>query len=279
MPELPEVETIRRDLVQRIVGLTIYDVAILDPRVIRYSSKAQFRRRCIKKTIVDISRRGKAIIIHFAPAGYVIVQPMMTGHLIYNQAGKKSVARPEGPSPDTKIIFTLSNQSRLNYNDQRLFGRVQFVEDLTTVDFFRHIGPEPLGWEFTLDWLKSNLKKRKGPIKSLLMNQHFIAGIGNIYASEILFQSRINPQRPAPRLKQEEITSLHRATIDILNEAVSLRGTSMRNYRDLSGSPGNFMNRIKVYGRGQEECYLCKTLITKIVQAGRSTFYCRKCQK
>ena len=273
MPELPEVETIRRDLAEQVIGLTISAIQVLDDRVIRNCSARQFCRQCLGKTITTVTRRGKAIVIQFSPPGYAIIQPMMTGHLVYDPVGEKVTDR------DTKIVFTLSNQSRLNYNDQRLFGRIQYVDDLKKIEFFRHIGPEPLEKEFTVDWLKLNLEKSSGPIKSLLMNQHFIAGIGNIYASEILFRSRISPRRSARRLKREEIALLHRATVDILKEAVSLRGTSMRNYRDLSGTKGNFMNRIKVYGREQEKCLQCKTPITKIVQAGRSTFYCKRCQR
>ncbi len=273
MPELPEVETIRRDLADNLLNLKIQEIQVLDSRVLRNCTKAEFIRRCTSKTIFQVFRRGKALVIQLKPAGYLVIQPMMTGHLIFFPSPTHAVLN------DTKIVFTLSNQSRLNYNDQRLFGRIQFVENLQEVSFFRHLGPDPFDAVFTVDWLRANLKKRKGPIKPLLMNQNFIAGIGNIYASEILFQSAISPKQSACKINREKIQRLHQAVIDILQEAVSLRGTSMRNYRDLSGVQGNFKNRIKVYGRAQEQCPQCASTIVKIVQAGRSTFFCRKCQK
>lgn len=273
MPELPEVETIRQDLCRHILHLTIRDVKIRDSRVLAQGSQNQFTRRCQGKTVQAISRRGKVLIIELSPQGYLVVQPKMTGHLIYRSQTRRPI------DPDTKILFQLSNGSSLNYNDQRLFGRIYLVDEIEEVDFLRRVGSEPLEKNFTPQWLKGILEHRPGPIKSLLMNQNIIAGIGNIYASEILFLSRIRPQRPARTLTLSEIEALHRATLEVLKEAIALRGTSMRNYRDVSGRKGNYLNRIKVYGREDEECFQCRSPIQRIVQAGRSTFYCRKCQR
>ena len=273
MPELPEVETIKRDLERTILDQKIVNVTIHDGRVIREISLGNFVRKCQGRTIAAISRRGKAVILTFSPTGYLIVQPMMTGQLIYTQQANSQMDK------HGKVAFLLSNGSRLTYNDQRLFGRLSFVEDLGQVKLFQTIGPEPLDKEFNPNFISQAIKNRTAPIKSFLMNQNFVAGIGNIYASEILFESHIHPERPARKLKSVEIKRLHKMTVEVLEKAIHFRGTSMRNYIDTSGKKGNFINRIKVYGRENEACVVCRAPIQKIVQSGRSTFYCKKCQK
>ncbi|OGX08637.1 MAG: DNA-formamidopyrimidine glycosylase [Omnitrophica WOR_2 bacterium GWA2_47_8] len=273
MPELPEVETIRRDLSKFILNQTIEDIAVHDKRVIRRSSVPLFIKRSKGQKIIDVQRRGKAIVMVLDRQGFLVVQPMMTGQLIYQKNGTL-----EAPKA-AKVIFTLSNGGRLIYNDQRLFGRVYFTADLREIDYFRTIGPEPLEKGFNVPWLQKAIIKKRGPIKPLLMDQHFVAGIGNIYASEILFRSRIHPQRSAYTLRKEELQALHKATRMILKEAISSRGTSMRNYLDGQGEKGQFKNRILVYARENEICVDCKGVIKRFVQAGRSTFYCEGCQK
>jgi formamidopyrimidine-DNA glycosylase len=267
MPELPEVETIKRDLTKKIIHKKIVDVAVLDHRVIKHLSPRQFTQNLKGKTFSDIVRRGKAIVFAFTDPGYLVIQLMMTGQLIYGKALTKA-----------KVRIHLSNGNCLNYNDQRLFGRLHFVRDLNALKYFQSLGPDPLGDGFHADWLKAALAARKSPIKSLLMNQSFMAGIGNIYACEILFGSAIHPQRSADTLKPEEIESLYRVTLSTLKEALRFRGTSMNTYRDLNGEKGRFTRRLKVYGREDEPCVQCQTPIGRIVQAGRSSFFCKRCQ-
>src|SRR3990167_1581147 len=223
MPELPEVETICRDLREQIVNCTISDVQVLDERVIRNCSGRQFAQFCKGKTVRSVSRRGKAIILQLVPQGFLVIQLGMTGHF------QKIHSR------DTKVVFRLSNGASLNYNDQRLFGRLNAVNDLSEVPFLRTIGVEPFDRTFTALKLKEILRRRTGPIKSFLMDQKLVAGIGNIYASEILFRSQISPARTARALKFSEIEALHKAIIDILKDAVKFRGTSIRDYRDTTG--------------------------------------------
>ena len=273
MPELPEVETIKRDLEKKILNQNIVRVFIHDGRVIRNSSHRSFIKNLTGKTFAEISRRGKALIFKFRGSGYLVVQLMMTGQLIY------STKTPSNKNSPLKVSFHLSNNSYLNYNDQRLFGRLYFVQNLNEVKFFQAIGPDPLTADFDIHWLKEALARRKMPIKPLLMNQNFLAGIGNIYASEILFAAGIHPQRAAKTLNQKETHSLHAKIKEILNEAIRLRGTSMNNYRDASGQKGNYMNRIKVYGREGDPCLVCQSLVERFAQGGRSTFFCRRCQK
>lgn len=270
MPELPEVETIARDLRRKILNQKIADITVYDNRVIRQPAQ-EFTRALKGRRFTRIARRGKALILELDNGRYFVVQLMMTGQLI-------DAARPRQDKL-TRISLHLSGGRYLYYNDQRLFGRLQVVGDLQTIPYFRKLGPEPLTNGFSVPWLTERLKERKVPIKALLMDHTFVAGIGNIYASEILFRSRINPQRPAHRLNKEEIALLHTATRKILAEAIRWRGTSMNNYRDANGEKGGFISRIKVYGRESENCSRCKTTLAKILQRGRSTFYCPECQR
>lgn len=269
MPELPEVETIKRDLEKKIKNQTIDDIAVFDDRVIKDLSPRTFIRRIKKTSIKGITRKGKALIITFDPQGYLVVQLKMTGQLIYSQT--------KG-SKDTKVTFKLSNGHYLHYNDQRTLGWLIYVRNLAEVGYLNGLGPEPLSKSFNSAWLREALQRRKGPIKPLLMNHQFVAGIGNIYASEILFKAHIHPLRSSNRLTDDEVELLHHSTVDILNEAIAHRGSSMRDYRDASGEKGQFNQRIKVYGRRNEACVDCGTSIERIVQAGRSTFYCKTCQ-
>ena len=273
MPELPEVETIKRDLEKKLIGQKILAVTVHDPRVIRNCSSAAFIKNLKNKTFRDVSRRGKAIILSFTDPGYWIVQPMMTGQLILRPRLDASSHR------FAKVTLRLSNGYDLNYNDQRLFGRLNFYRTLDNIEFFQSLGPEPFGGDFSLPWLKNALAQRSVPIKNLLMHQNFVAGIGNIYASEILFASGIKPTRPAKSLIKKEIEILHKKTIEILEEAIQCRGTSMNSYRDAGGQKGNFIDRIQVYGREGQPCFKCQKNVERLVQAGRSTFFCRRCQK
>jgi formamidopyrimidine-DNA glycosylase len=273
MPELPEVETVRRDLSKRVLGLTIKAVRVADARVIRGISPQQFAKGLTGRTIKDLTRRGKALVCHLDNGWYFIVQLMMTGQLVYARI------LPDVPLKETKVTFELSNGTYLNYNDQRLFGRLTLFPKLEDVKHFAILGPEPFDAAFNPKFIKESFKRRNVAIKTVLMDHTFVAGIGNIYASEILFRSGINPKRPARLLKLNEIERMHRMTIEVLEEAIVHRGSSMRNYRDGEGKKGTFNKLIRVYAREGKSCVCCQAPILKIVQGGRSTFFCKKCQK
>lgn len=272
MPELPEVETIKRDLEKKILGQKIVRVFVYDRRVIRNSPPRSFIKNLTGKTFREVSRRGKAIVFPLKDSGFLVVQLMMTGQLIHSEKNPR-------PSNATKITFQLSNHSYLNYNDHRLFGRLQFCRTLEEIKFFKDLGLEPLSSTLSVRWLADQLISRSTPIKNFLMNQKFVAGIGNIYASEILFAAGIHPRRAAKTLSKKETHSLHEKIKEILTEAIRFRGTSMRDYRDAGGRKGNYINRIKVYGRENHPCLSCQTIVERFVQAGRSTFFCPRCQK
>ena len=275
MPELPEVETIKRDLQRTILGQTIVDVIFYDDRILNYPSPRLFIQNIKGKNFLEVSRRAKALIFTLSDASFLVIHLKMTGQLILDKVD----LRAQKQLKETKVVFELSNGRFLHYNDQRLFGRLTLVKNLEEISFFKKLGPEPLNGIFSAQWLKENLKGRKAPIKTLLMNQNFLAGIGNIYASEILFRAGINPQRPAQKLTLGQIQSLHQTTQAVLKEAIRFRGTSMRNYRDASGERGKFMRRIKVYNRQGQPCLACGQPVRRLIQSGRSTFYCRSCQR
>lgn len=274
MPELPEVETIKRDLIPRLKNLSIVHTKIFDNRVIKDLNQKTFESRVTGCTISDLKRQGKALIFYFDSNQFMVVQLKMTGQLIYSKAFD-SAAR----SRDTKVVFTLSNGDFLLYNDQRTFGWLILTESLQKISFLSTLGVEPLEKTFTATRLKAKFLNRKAPVKSALLNQHLVAGIGNIYASEILFDAGISPVRQAGQMNQEEIVLLVKMTKKVLNKAIRLRGSSMRNYRDAEGNEGLFKKHIKVYARENQPCVKCGELIVRIVQSGRSTFYCEHCQK
>ncbi len=269
MPELPEVETVVRDLKKVIVGQTITAIDIIDNRVIKDLSNTQFKRKLKGKTVQSVTRRAKGIIIAFDSDDYLFVHLKMTGQLIYG--AKQNIK-------ETKVVFSLSDGNYLNYNDQRLFGWLIYTTDLDTIGYIKTAGPEPFGRDFNCAFIREAIKTRKVPVKTLLLNQFFVAGIGNIYASEILHRAQISPMKPSFRLSDIECERLYDQTVDVLKESIRYRGTSMRNYRDSKGRRGRFMNRIRVYNREGKDCLSCGDKVKRIVQSGRSTFYCASCQ-
>jgi len=271
MPELPEVETIKRDLEKRILGLKVKEVVVRDTRSIQGLSTNKFISKFKNQFIKKIERRGKALIIALSSRSYLVIQLGMTGQVILSQASS-------GHIKETKVIFHLSNGMHMLYNDQRVFGRLIWTDDLSKIKYLTSIGPEPFKEAFSEHWLKVNLKRRTSPIKTLLMNSTFVAGIGNIYASEILFEAGINPNTKADKLNSRQVAALRDSTRSVLREAIKSRGTSMRNFRDASGAEGKFMKRIKVYGRANQPCLRCEEPIQRIVQGGRSSFFCPACQ-
>lgn len=277
MPELPEAETIKRDLAKAITGQTVKDVKVYDARVLGNSSGRNFIAKVKNCKIAHVSRRGKAIIIECKPKGartqWLVVQLGMTGLLLFGADIK------ERDGKDIKVVFELSGGKVLNYSDQRVFGRLTVVEDLNEIPCLKTIGPEPLNGSLASDTIREQFKRRTIPVKTLLMDQKFIAGIGNIYASEILFSARIRPQKRSNRLTRKEIQSVFDAIPAVLNEAIACRGTSLRNYRDIYGRKGNNMMQLKVYGCHEQPCQECRTPIKRLVLSGRSTFYCEACQK
>ena len=274
MPELPEVETVKNTLEKNLAGLTLTGVDIEMPKIIREPDLADFTTGVTGKKINRLGRRGKYLLIHLSGGGVLVVHLRMTGRLVY--------ARPEDPPPrHTHVVFHLSNGNELRFADMRQFGRILLAQtrQLDQVKGLKDLGPEPLGPDFSREFLRRELKLKRVRLKSLLLDQTFIAGLGNIYADEALHRSRIHPERIARTLSTREIANLYRSIIDVLQEGIANRGTSMRDYVDGDGRAGNYQELLRVYNREGEPCGYCGTAITRIKVGGRSSYFCAACQK
>jgi formamidopyrimidine-DNA glycosylase len=259
MPELPEVETVVRTLASRLIGRTIIS-ARFTSRFVTPGSRTKLARQVAGRRIVSVSRRGKFIVIRL-DEGALAVHLGMTGKLLI--AGIETA--------HTYGTFTL-DEGMLLYDDPRQFGRIEWGD--TRV---KKLGPEPL--EIGLAEFSRTLRSRKTQVKALLLNQAFIAGLGNIYVDEILFQSGIHPLAQASSLSAARAAKLHQAMVETLIMAIEHRGSSISDYVDADGNRGDFQMLHRVYGREGEPCVTCGRAIKKVVVAGRGTHYCPRCQK
>ncbi len=266
MPELPEVETIKRDLRKVITGKKIIRVDINNPKVIREPAPSAFKQSLEGQTIKNILRRAKLLIFELSNGQDLTVHLKMTGQLVY-----------PGGSDKSRLALHFSDGTILDFNDQRLFGELRLVNDWKKLKFVRGLGPEP--FDLTYVDFKDMLSKRKTKIKPLLMDQSFISGIGNIYASEILFRARIDPRRVTASLTEKEKQALSKEIKDVLSSAIKHGGSSVDDYVRLSGKPGDYRRFHRVYGRSGKPCFVCRSPIKKITQGGRGTYFCGKCQK
>lgn len=293
MPELPEVETVRRDLNKVLSGLKIKSISVLAPKMVSPGA-ATFKKRLQGLKITRLDRRGKLLIVVLdTPDLFLLLHLKMTGQLIYVSpktivAGGHSdqptiVHAPVlGPLPNkhTRVIFTFNDGSHLFFNDLRKFGYLKLAstKELDQI-IAKNYGPEPLDKNFKVDDFSEKLKKSQRSIKAVLLDQKVVAGLGNIYVDEALFRSGILPHRPASSLKPAESQRLYEAIPPLLRESIEQRGTTFRNYVDSRGQRGNFSSWLEVYGRGGEKCVKCRHILVKDKVAGRGTVYCPKCQK
>lgn len=266
MPELPEVETIRRDLDKIIVGKEIVGVCVNNPKVIKEPAVEKFKKGLKKALIRRVLRRGKVLILELSNAKSLAIHLKMTGQLVY-----------PGNSEKSRVSFCLSDGKTLDFNDQRLFAELRLLDDWRSLRFIRNLGPEP--FELTPREFSDKLKGKRTRIKPLLMEQGFISGIGNLYAAEVLFRAGIDPRRPAQGLSDKEKNVLFRKIKQVLREAIRYGGSSIDDYVRLSGEHGNYVRHHKVYGRRGEPCFICKTPIKRIVLGSRGTYFCPKCQR
>jgi len=266
MPELPEVETIKRQLEKAIKGKRIKEVYVHKARVIKEPSVAKFKSELVGKTIKNILRKAKALILGLSSGKSLIIHLRMTGQLIYPGDGKSS-----------RVSFLLSDGKLLDFNDRRLLGELRVVDNWQNLAYIRELGPEP--FDLDVGEFKKMLSKKTTKIKPLLMDQKFLAGVGNLYAAEALFRAGINPSRRAPSLSEKEIALLLRKIKDTLDEAIRFAGSSVDQYVQLSGEEGGYVAQHKVYDREGKPCVRCKTPIRRITLGGRGTYFCPKCQK
>ncbi|SHK01956.1 bifunctional DNA-formamidopyrimidine glycosylase/DNA-(apurinic or apyrimidinic site) lyase [Desulforamulus aeronauticus] len=275
MPELPEVETVVRSLEAHLAGLTVTGVNLLKPEVIRSPKSEEFIELLIGKAFLKkLGRRGKYILLHLSDNLTLVAHLRMTGRLIYCEA--------EFPlEKHTHVIFLLDNGKHLRFADVRRFGRLQLIATPKIMELsgIKDLGPEPLEPEFTREFFKREIRRRRTRIKPLLLDQSFIAGLGNIYADEALFRAKVHPERLAPDLTSREAAGLHKAIVEVISEGIEHRGTSFRDYVDGEGRSGSFQNHLKVYNRENLPCSHCGKPISRIKVAGRSSYYCSSCQK
>lgn len=280
MPELPEVETISRQLNKLIVGKKIKKIEIRLAKIVKLSS-AVFQRALAGATIKKISRRAKLLIMELNNGWSMLAHLKMTGQTIYKKTTDYRLPTTV-ENKHTHVIFNFTDGNRLLFNDLRQFGYLKLVKSAELSDYFTRegFGPEPLDKNFTLmDFEALLAKKPTARIKQFLMDPKIIAGIGNIYADEVLFFSRVHPLRPVVSLKKAEIKRLYEGIKKILLAAIKLKGTSSNDYLDAFGQKGKFAAKLKVYGKEGEKCVKCKGRIIRIKIGGRSAHFCPVCQK
>ena len=285
MPELPEVETIRRDLTKLIKNKKIIDIEVRKASMVDGPS-VTFKKYLKGKSFSQISRRGKLIIFDIKNTDrFMLLHLKMTGQLIY-QNKKKIVpgGHPEPvitelPNKFSHIIFTFTGGIKLFFNDIRQFGYVRLVNQKELDKKLSEFGAEPLDKKFDLEQFIEIIDHRKKSIKAVLLDQSLLAGVGNIYADEACFIAGIRPGRGADHLKASEIKKLHRAIINILKKSIKHRGTTFSDYRDSHGHAGGFVKFLNVYQREGEKCKECSNIVKKTIVAGRGTRYCPYCQK
>jgi formamidopyrimidine-DNA glycosylase len=269
MPELPEVETIVRGLRPTLPGKTIEHLQVLHADVLREPPR-DFSARLRGRTFESLHRRGKNIVAHLTEGVVLVVNLGMTGRLV--------LSRDETMTTHPAVRFALSAGPLLVYDDARRFGSVEAIDEAEWAIRDRRLGPEPLSSSFTARRLHADLSRSISPIRSWLLDQRRVAGVGNIYANEALHLAGIHPQRSARSTTEGEARRLHRAVRKTLRRAVDNRGTTLRDYRDASGSPGDNAAYLRVYGRDFEPCLRCSTRICRLVFGNRTAFYCPSCQ-
>lgn len=269
MPELPEVETIVTSLKPLIEGKTISKIAILSDSIIRDDKKI-FCKKLLKKTITEVSRCGKFIVIKLENLLQLAVHLRMTGKFIYPS---------QGEGKHDRIYFDFSDKTRLIYSDIRNFGTMELLESNQSIQKLKNLGFDAIDKKILFKDFYNLLQIKKVAIKNFLLDQTKIAGIGNIYAAEILFDSKISPFKICEQVTKTQAKRLLKSTQAILNLAIKHNGTSISDYRRVDDKKGEFQNFLKVYGKKGNFCCRCSSLIQKIKQKQRSTFFCAKCQK
>ncbi len=278
MPELPEVETVARTLSPHVLGKKIVDIQLINQNswqgLIQIN---QIVNANLQPLISEVGRRGKLLIIYLkypnenSPAFGIGVHLKMTGKLFPYSGDAK-------PNKHTRIIFKLDDDTQIFFDDMRKFGYARALNPENNISwkFWQNLGKDP--FEMSEAEFIQLIKNKKTAMKSLLLNQEIIAGIGNIYADEILFKSQIHPKTMANKLTDMQLAKIYQASIDILTEAIAACGSSIRDYRTANGDVGSFQNKFFVYNKAGESCKVCNNIIEKTKAAGRTTCYCSNCQ-
>ncbi len=272
MPELPEVETIRRQLAPYVEGRTIEQVEILDPRWTRPDPPSDVERELRGAVVYQLSRSGKYLVFELSGDRYLLVHLRMTGALLVD---------PDPEPLHTRVRLELDDGRRLAYVDPRRFGTGNVLRGLAIRDQYldARLGVEPFTPEFTTDHLVGLTRGRRAPIKAFVLDQRRIAGVGNIYADEALFRAGIHPLRPAGRLTRGQLERLRQGIEESLQAGIDAKGASIDDFRHIDGARGSFQDRFLIHRRASEPCPRCGATIRKLVVGGRGTYVCERCQR
>ena len=272
MPEIAEVETVRNVLKSQILNKTIMDVKVLYSNMIE-SDLNEFKNILIGKTFNDILRRGKWLI--FDLDGYYLISHLRMEGKYFIKPENEVIAKHE------YVIFTLNDGNTLRYHDTRKFGRMRLLkhEDMKNCEEINKQGLEPGDRNLIGKYLLEKFKNKRLPIKTILLDQTIISGLGNIYVDEVLFKSQINPLKEANKITLEEANKICSSSKEIIKEAIKCGGTTIRSYTSSLGVTGHYQDYLQVHKRENQQCYICKDIIKKIKVNGRSTYFCPKCQK
>jgi formamidopyrimidine-DNA glycosylase len=275
MPELPETETIARDLNDAVAGARIVGVAVTRPDVLRETTPRRLSARLTGATIARCWRRAKMVVIDLSTGDHLVVHPRFTGALLLDEGGLSERERLY-----STLALQLHDGRALHYRDVRRLGTVALMSARRWAAYSARYGVEPLDPAFTPAHLSGVLRGSRQAVKKVVMDQRRIAGIGNIYANEALWRAGLDPSRPARTLTDGEVEALHGAIRSVLREAIAARGTSFRDYRDAAGRRGAFAGSLAVYGRGGSPCRRCgRRLVATPAIDGRSTVFCPHCQR
>jgi formamidopyrimidine-DNA glycosylase len=271
MPELPEVETTRQGLTPFLVKQTIEAVIVRQPQL-RYPISPELSTHCIGQEILSLKRRAKYLLLELSE-GHLLNHLGMSGHL-------RIVSKGTDAGKHDHLDMLLSNGLILRYNDPRRFGLWLYLRSNPEQhSLLRHLGPEPLEDTFNGIYLYQKARNKSQNIKSFIMSNEIVVGVGNIYAAESLFLAGIHPLAPAKSLNQAQYESLARCIKNVLQQAIKAGGTTLRDFFNSEGKPGYFTNSLQVYGRKNQPCFQCKTLIQSLVIGGRNSAFCATCQR
>jgi formamidopyrimidine-DNA glycosylase len=274
MPELPEVETIRRGLEPHLVGRTLAEVEILDPRLTRPYDPLEVAAELRGETVEALDRRGKYLVVRFESGRSLLIHLRMTGSLLLLRNGAAA------EDPYRRAVVKLDNGSDVGYRDVRRFGTWLLLEPGELEPYLgERIGKEPLGRGLSARSLEGRLARRRAPLKAVVLDQRLFAGVGNIYADEALWWARLHPLRPAAELDDSELHALVRGVRQALRRGIARQGATLRDYRNADGAAGAMQTEFRVYGREGEPCPRCGHPIEKTRIAGRGSWYCPSCQR
>jgi formamidopyrimidine-DNA glycosylase len=274
VPELPEVETVARDLRAELVGRRVVEVGLGHPGVVRHPAPEQFAAGLSGTTVIAVERRGKYLLCPLDSGDDLVIHLGMTGHL-------EVVAPGQAVRPHTHMRAALDDGRELRYADARRFGRLLLGhrDALTAAGALPRLGLEPFDPEFTAERFDAVLRRTTRTLKAALLDQTGVAGLGNIYVDEICHQAAVRPTRRCHRLTRRERQTLHQATLQVLVKAVNNRGSSVDDYRDIWDARGSHQEQLQAYGRAGLPCFRCGTVMRRTVVGGRTTVYCPGCQR